>query len=40
MGETRIGQGRDAVKRILKDNPELCEEIEARIAEALSNKEE
>ena len=38
--DSRIGQGRDAVKRILKDNPELCEEIEARIAEALSNKEE
>lgn len=34
-GDTKIGQGRDAVKRILKDNPELCEEIEAQITEAL-----
>ena len=33
-GETKIGQGRDAVKRILKDNPELCEEIEAQITES------
>ena len=34
-GETRLGQGRDAVKNILKDNPELAEEIEAKIVEAL-----
>ncbi|MDO4930891.1 MAG: recombinase RecA [Bacteroidales bacterium] len=34
-GDTKIGQGRDAVKRMLKDNPELCEEIEAQITEAL-----
>ena len=25
-GESRLGQGRDAVKKIIKDNPELCEE--------------
>ncbi|HQF05064.1 MAG TPA: recombinase RecA [Bacteroidales bacterium] len=30
-GETKIGQGRDAVKQILKDNPELKEEIEAKV---------
>ena len=34
-GETRLGQGRDAVKNILMDNPELAEEIEAKIVEAL-----
>ncbi|CAI8257416.1 MAG: Protein RecA [Flavobacteriia bacterium] len=34
-GETRLGQGRDAVKNILLDNPELAEEIEAKIVEAL-----
>ena len=34
-GESRLGQGRDAVKKIIKDNPELCEEIENQIAEAL-----
>jgi len=34
-GETRLGQGRDAVKNILTDNPELAEEIEAKIVEAL-----
>ena len=34
-GETRLGQGRDAVKKLIKDNPELSEEIEAQIAEAL-----
>lgn len=27
----KLGQGRDAVKQILLDNPELCEEIEAKI---------
>lgn len=31
MGETRIGQGRDAAKQFLKDNPELCDELEAGI---------
>jgi recombination protein RecA len=30
-GETRLGQGRDAVKQLLRDNPELSEEIEAQI---------
>ena len=37
--DAKIGQGRDAVKRILKDNPELSEEIEGLIREALKNKE-
>ncbi|MBN2813049.1 MAG: recombinase RecA [Bacteroidales bacterium] len=30
-GETRLGQGRDAVKQLLSDNPELAEEIEKKI---------
>lgn len=35
-GETRLGQGRDAVKQLLLDNPELSDEIETKIKEALS----
>ncbi len=34
-GETRIGQGRDAVKQVLKDNPELYDELKAKVMEAL-----
>lgn len=34
-GETRLGQGRDAVKTLLMDNPELAEEVETKIVEAL-----
>ena len=34
-GEMRLGQGRDAVKKVIKDNPELAEELEAKIMEAL-----
>lgn len=30
-GETKIGQGREAVKRILEDNPELAEEIKQKL---------
>lgn len=30
-GENRLGQGRDTVKQIIKDNPELMEELEAKI---------
>lgn len=33
--DTKLGQGRDAVKQLLLDNPELCEELEARIKSAL-----
>ncbi len=36
-GESKIGQGRDAVKQILMDNPELAEEVEAKIREAIKN---
>ena len=31
MGDTRLGQGKDAVKKYLQDNPELAEKIEAEI---------
>ena len=31
MGETRIGQGRDAAKKYLQDNPEVAEKLEADI---------
>jgi recombination protein RecA len=34
-GETKLGQGRDAVKLIIKDNPELYDELKAKISEAL-----
>lgn len=37
-GEQKIGQGRDAVKNFLNDNPEFTEEIENKIREALQNK--
>lgn len=35
-GDTKLGQGRDAVKSLLLDNPELLEELEGKIKEALS----
>ncbi len=34
-GDTKLGQGRDAVKALLKDNPELLEELETKIKEAI-----
>jgi recombination protein RecA len=37
-GESKLGQGRDATKALLQDNPELCDEIEAKIMEALKDK--
>ena len=37
-GDTKLGQGREAVKEMLKDNPELCDELEAQIMEAISDK--
>jgi recombination protein RecA len=30
-GETKLGQGRDAVKALIKDNPELADELEGKI---------
>ena len=35
-GDTKLGQGRDAVKILFNDNEELMEEIEGKIREALS----
>jgi recombination protein RecA len=35
-GESRLGQGRDAVKQLLLDNPELAEELEAKIKETVT----
>jgi recombination protein RecA len=34
-GETKLGQGRDAVKVLIKDNPELAEELEQKIKEII-----
>ena len=36
-GESKLAQGRDAVKQLLTDNPELTEEIEAKIREQIKN---
>ena len=36
-GETRLGQGRDAVKSLILDNPEMMEELEIKIKEALAS---
>ena len=33
--DTKLGQGRDAAKKCIQDNPELAEELEAKIMEAL-----
>ena len=38
-GETKLGQGRDAVKGLIKDNPELAEELEEKIKAAIDNQE-
>lgn len=37
--ETKLGQGRDAVKELIKDNPDLAEELETKIKEAINSKE-
>jgi recombination protein RecA len=37
-GETKLGQGRDAVKILLADNPDLVDELEGLIMEKLSSK--
>jgi recombination protein RecA len=36
-GDTKLGQGRDSVKELLKDNPELAEEIEKKIKKAAAS---
>jgi len=35
-GDSKLAQGRDATKQLLMDNPELCDELEAKIMEAIS----
>ena len=35
----KLGQGRDATKQLLADNPELCEELEAKIKAAIADKQ-
>jgi recombination protein RecA len=35
-GDTKLGQGRDAVKTLLLDNPELMDELEGKIKDAIS----
>ncbi len=35
-GETKLGQGRDTVKGLIKDNPELAEELEQKIKEVIA----
>ncbi|HRB38610.1 MAG TPA: DNA recombination/repair protein RecA, partial [Bacteroidia bacterium] len=37
-GDTKLGQGRDAVKQLFSDNPELADEIENKIKEAMNLK--
>ncbi|HIP48900.1 MAG TPA: recombinase RecA [Lutibacter sp.] len=38
-GETKLGQGRDAVKNLILDNPELADEIETKIKQVIKDKE-
>ncbi len=38
-GDTKLGQGRDAVKSLMEDNPELSGEIEKKIRKAMSEKQ-
>lgn len=37
-GETKLAQGRDASKNLIRDNPELAAELEVKIVEAIKNK--
>ncbi|TKG95535.1 recombinase RecA [Puteibacter caeruleilacunae] len=37
-GESKLGQGRESVKTLIKDNPELADELEAKILEAITGK--
>jgi recombination protein RecA len=38
-GETKLGQGRDGVKAIIKDNPELADELEIKIKDRIKETE-
>jgi recombination protein RecA len=37
-GDTKLGQGRDAVRNLLHDNPELADEIENKIKDSIAEK--
>ncbi|MDB4181052.1 DNA recombination/repair protein RecA, partial [Flavobacteriaceae bacterium] len=37
--DTKLGQGRDAVKKMIKDNPELMDELEEKIKEILKKED-
>ena len=39
-GDSKLAQGREAVKQLLTDNVELCDEIEAKIRVALANAQD
>ncbi|WP_294733700.1 recombinase RecA [uncultured Flavobacterium sp.] len=39
-GDTKLGQGRDAVKSLIKDNPELADELEYKIKDAIKEQME
>ena len=39
MGDERIGQGRDSVKQYLMDNPEIADQVEAKIRENLAQRQ-
>jgi recombination protein RecA len=38
--DTKLGQGRDAVKQVIKDNPELAEELEEKIKAKIKERDE
>ena len=37
-GESKLAQGREGVKQLLKDNPELCEELEAKVRQQMDEQ--
>lgn len=37
-GESKLAQGREALKQLLRDNPELCEELEGKVRAAMMEK--
>ena len=39
-GDTKLAQGREALKQLLRDNVELCEELEAKIRANMKTREE
>ena len=38
-GDSKLAQGSDATKKLLQDNPELCEDLEAKVMEAIHDKQ-